>query len=250
MFKRLLALLRAAKPENGDFELIEPDQLWVPGKAHRGKSLRAGTQLVRIFDSASARGRYSPLDFNPNPVDPDVPANRGRFSSTKSVRYAYMYAADGPKALQTAIWETIAFNGIARRTDGKYLLPSRIFFGRAIQEMETTKKLYVVHIRDAKDAWHFRASIAALQGSDQRATRKWAHYIRRVVPEAHGLRYRSHKYGGNDALVLFEDLPHITKSNRSKERKVKATAVPIPLTGRRGKQLVRDAMAPIGIEFQ
>lgn len=248
----------ASRKRRNDWLRSEPEPLWVPSRVF-GRYLPKGTRLTRIYDRDAAsdpRRGYSSLDYNPVPIHPDRSRNRGRFSATREVRptgennYAYMYVADGKNGLRTAIWETISFHGI-RRSTTEYLLPSRIFKGRAIRYMDTTRRLYVVNVRDQNDCWPLKADITAIQGSNHRVTRAWAHYIRRVIPHVEGLRYRSYKDGKGDALVLFERLPHVTaRTAHARGRSVRAVGNPISLENKLGKDLVRKAMLPTVVRIQ
>jgi hypothetical protein len=165
------------------------------------------TQLVRFYDHKDSQTppRWSPLDYNPNPVK-DRRRTRGRFSSTDVEAYAYMYLGEGKHALRTALWEILELQGFDGVT-GEYHLPSRMIKDYAIAEMAVVKRLYLINVRNQDDLKPYHALLAAIRGDDYRLTRAWGRYFRKNSGrQIDGLRYHSTRAGYDNALVLFEPL--------------------------------------------
>jgi hypothetical protein len=202
------------------------------------------TPVVRVYNHAEALRPpiWTALDFNPNPVDPDSRKQRGRFSSTTDEPYAFMYVGMGKDGLSTALWEMLEFEGYDSQS-GVFSLPPRLVQEFAIAEMETTRSLFIVNIRDQPELVPFLALRAALISDDYQLSRRWGRYIRRVAGRAiDGLRYHSIKAGKNNALVLFEPLSVANERPRRTPRAIRRTKRSALLRDRATLRRVADVL--------
>lgn len=227
-----------------------PDWGYRP-QAHSSRKIRPRDRLVTLFNhEAAAMRNYSPLDFNPFPIDPDSPRMRGRFHSTRADEYAYKYFAHLARGddERLSIWEIIAFEDIGLDATGRMIVPSSLITKYSFLYARPKRPIHLVHLRNQNDAVPFFASIRALRGDDFSITREWARYIRNRVREAQGISYVSSAYGdssgGGYAIVLFEELPHVTDLNRVRPRLIrqigKLVGLGTDLGRRRAERAMRD----------
>ena len=218
---------------------------------HDGGYLAANTRLTRILNLKEYRDHgWSVLSYNTSLIDPDSPKARGRFSSIKGdEQYAYMYVGSGKSGLRVAVWEVIELEALDPHAN-TYYIPFRLQSQYGLVEMQTTRRLYIVNIRNQDDAQYFRADLRALQGDDYSVTRAWARYIRRMVPKADGLRYMSVRAGsGRHALALFEDWDEATERRRRSPRKVRRIGNAQFLRSFQIQRRIMDAMLPTKVAF-
>ncbi len=154
------------------------------------------SRLWRVHDRA-----YKSTDFNSESADDNF--DGGRFDGTDRDPYPYLYA--GLEA-GTALAETL-LRSIPYDDDGCRKIPRTNVDGRRASVVETTQALTLVDLCSAaalaavaQDAWLIQAD-----PPDYHATRRWASWIRRQAPAAHGLIWPSRRLYAHPALVLFGD---------------------------------------------
>ena len=177
---------------------MSPDQQPPPqygGTPHR-YVLRQGTTLTRIHSSL-----FGAAEFNPTVAS--SPFAGGRFDSTPSDEYAYLYAAEDDA---TAICETLLRDLPADDYGSRILHESRLT-GLRISRLLTTCDLELVALRTGKDlavvgqdTW-----LTTAPASRYAATRQWATAIRAWAPWAAGLTWRSHREPDGFTYVFFGD---------------------------------------------
>jgi hypothetical protein len=214
--------------------------------------LRRRDRLVSIFnhESAATHG-YSPLDFNPRPIDPDNPTIRGRFHSTKADEFAYKYFARLGRSddERLAMWEIINYEDIGFDAIGRMIVPSSIITKYSFLRARPRRNLHLAQLRNQNDGVAFFADLRALRGEDFSVTREWARYIRDRFRKVEGIMYVSSAYGdsagGGYAVVLFESLPHVTETNRIRARMIQQVGKIIGLGTDAGRKRAAKAMRDI-----
>lgn len=156
--------------------------------------LGKGQLLRRIHDT-----RFGPTEFNPTPRPPIVPVVGGRFDSLDG-GYAYLYAADRERG---ALAEAFARN-LAYTDSGPWPLPKRLFEGKAISWVKCRRSLRLVKVyadgaqQLGQDDW-----LTTCDEDGYPLCREWAEAIRRWVPDADGLSWRSKRDPDESVHMLW-----------------------------------------------
>lgn len=158
--------------------------------------MQQGDQLVRIH-----RAHHDATAFNPTVAT--HPLDGGRFDSTPSDPYAYLYAADDA---DTAVSEKL-LRDLPAASQGARILPEAAIKDQRIAEIEATRDLELVRLRSGadlgaigQDTW-----LTSAPSSEYSLTRPWASAIRNWAPWAHGMTWRSHREPNGFAYIFFED---------------------------------------------
>lgn len=132
---------------------------------------------------------------------PGAPAE-GRFDASAEEPYPCCYAGlDDLTALAEALLRDHSFTPQGR------VLPHKAVEGRILVALEAARDLRLISLfttedlaRARQDAWLVHADRA-----DYGLTAAWGHWLRRCVPEADGILWRSKRHGEGRAVVLFGD---------------------------------------------
>lgn len=158
--------------------------------------VQKGDQLVRIH-----RTRFDATAFNPTVAA--HPLEGGRFDSTPSDPYAYLYAGDDA---ETAISEKL-LRDLPAVSHGARILPEAAIKDLRIAEIEATRDLELVTLRSGsdlgvigQDTW-----LTSAPASQYSSTRPWASAIRSWAPWACGMTWQSHREPSGFSYVFFED---------------------------------------------
>lgn len=158
--------------------------------------LPAGTRLWRVHKQS-----HSGIDFNP--VMSDALFGGGRFDSTSSDPYPYLYAA--PEQ-QTALLETLA-RAIPFDESGERWMRRAAIGGYRISALEPAGDLALVSllttphlVAACQDEWLVQAPQA-----EYPQTRHWGHWLRSQAPWAQGFAWPSRRNIGCTSFVLFGD---------------------------------------------
>lgn len=156
----------------------------------------AGTVLSRVHQT-----RHSATSFNPVPAD--VLYGGGRFDSTASDPYGYTYAAMSDNA---AVSEAL-LRDVPANDRGARFLAKRYWSGRQLSHVQVTMEVRLVSIRSGtdlgtigQDTW-----LTTCDADEYPQTRTWAHWLRRMCPDAAGIIWLSKREPGAEVLILFED---------------------------------------------
>lgn len=157
-------------------------------------TLPAGASLYRAHSSAFASTAF-------NPTKADTPLKGGRFDSNDG-SYAYLYAGQD---FATAI-AAILIRDLPSGPSPPRIIPRVKVRDLRLSELRVARPLQLVSLRGAdlghvgQDAWLTKCS------ADQYTeTRAWAREIRRWVPAAQGMIWRSFRDEDRFAYVLFGD---------------------------------------------
>ncbi|MDN3353859.1 RES family NAD+ phosphorylase [Actinomadura sp. DC4] len=158
--------------------------------------LPVGTRLWRVHDR-----RVEPTAFTERLADGNF--GGGRFDATAHDPFPYYYA--GLKA-RTALAEVL-LRDIVPDARGVRTIHRPAVRDRRSSVVRTTTGLKLVSLLTgpalaaiAQDTWLIHADT-----EDYHATRRWASWIRRQAPDAHGLIWPSKREGRAEALMLFGD---------------------------------------------
>lgn len=165
------------------------------GTPHR-HLLREGTTLTRIHSSS-----FGAAEFNPTVATHALAG--GRFDSTPSDEYAYLYAAEDDAI---AVSETM-LRDLPIDDCGARMLPEAQLAQLRIARLKATCDLPLVSLRSGRDlaAVGQDAWLTTAPSSEYSSTRRWASAIRGWAPWACGLTWRSHREPDGCAYVLFDD---------------------------------------------
>lgn len=158
--------------------------------------MRQGGRLVRIH-----RTRFEATAFNPIVATHSLEG--GRFDSTPSDPYAYLYAGDDA---ETAISEKL-LRDLPAVSHGARILPEAAIKDLRLAEIEVTRDLELVTLRSGtdlgaigQDTW-----LTSTPASEYSLTRHWASAIRDWAPWACGLTWQSHREPAGFSYVFFDD---------------------------------------------
>ncbi|GAA3199207.1 RES family NAD+ phosphorylase [Actinocorallia longicatena] len=159
-------------------------------------TLSRGTRLWRVHGTGHGAG-----SFNPGPADDNFGGNR--FDGTRSAPYPFLYAGFNPAtALAETLLRDLPFDekGIRRILRGQVA-------DRRATSLRVRRDLVLVSLLTeealnalAQDHWLIDAP-----QSDYHRTRRWAAWIRKHAPGAHGMVWPSLRRRGDKAVVLFGD---------------------------------------------
>jgi len=157
-------------------------------------TLPVGASLYRAHSSAFASTAF-------NPTKADNPLKGGRFDSDDG-SYAYLYAGqDFPTAIAEVMIRDLPSGPSPPRS-----MPRVKVRGLLLSELRVAQSLHLVSLRGAdlghvgQDAWLTKCS-----AEHYAETRAWAREIRRWLPGAHGMIWRSFRDEDRFAYVLFGD---------------------------------------------
>ena len=168
-------------------ELTGNPQLW---------TLVQGTRLTRIHSA-----QYGVTAFNPRVATTRLQG--GRFDSTPSDPYAYLYtASDDPTALCEALLRDVSL-----KIDGARMLPRAQLEGKRISWLFNRVDLELVTLRSNADLGQIKQDTWLTQSTaeDYHITRRWASAIRRWAPKACGLTWRSRREPEGFVYLFFAD---------------------------------------------
>jgi hypothetical protein len=149
-------------------------------------------------------GKRPPVAFNPTPrppPGPGEPVTGGRFDSVDGA-YAYLYAADSEEG---AFAEAFA-RDLQYTEPGPRPLPRTRIAGRLVSAVATAQDLRLVVVYGAEaqqlgqDDWLTRCDEDGYP-----RCREWAAAIKRWVPGAHGLTWRSKRDADHRVHLLWGD---------------------------------------------
>ncbi len=158
--------------------------------------LPAGTELWRVHPRKHPGNAFCP-------VPADALFGGGRFDSTGSDAYPFLYAGLTP---ETALCETLLrdlkFTGTSRQ-----VLRAQVR-GRILSCLTTTTPLTMLSLASAVDLasicqpddWLLRAD-----GHEYAQTRAWAHWLRTQARTIHGFIWQSRYNVPHTAIILFGD---------------------------------------------
>ena len=159
-------------------------------------TLPAGTQLWRVH-----RTYRQVTDFSNDRSDEVF--GGGRFDSTDSEPYPFLYAAFDE---ETAVLETLA-RGLPFNQHGYRWLRRRAVAQYQISGLLVERDLMLVSLVShealaaaCQDEWLIQAGPA-----EYPQTRRWGHWLRRQAQWAHGIRWPSARHLGHHSVVLFGD---------------------------------------------
>jgi hypothetical protein len=231
----------------------DPDDSFYPPRFPQ-RRLRWGAKLVTIYDhEKAAAGGYSPLDFNPIPVDPDLPTARGRFTAIKADpdQYASKYFAHIKRGHgeRLSLWETLAFADVEVDPNGAMIVPLQVVEPFSYLYVRLTRTQLLARLTNQTEAASVRADIRTLQGDNFQRTRRWARWLRSRNRRIDGILYLSVRFGSGFAVVLFEGFPHSTAANhRARPRRYKELEV-VKLSSRRGVRISVNALRDLPLQF-
>ncbi|MYB73801.1 MAG: RES family NAD+ phosphorylase [Acidimicrobiia bacterium] len=158
--------------------------------------LQEGTTLARIHSAS-----FGAVEFNPTVATHDLAG--GRFDSTPSDEYAYLYAAEDDT---TAVSEVL-LRDLPIDNHGARMLPESQLEQLRIARLKATCDLPLVSLRSGRDlaAVGQDSWLTSAPSSEYSMTRRWASAIRSWAPWACGLTWRSHREPDGYAYVLFDD---------------------------------------------
>jgi hypothetical protein len=194
--------------------------------------LAPGTRLWRVHQQ-----RFPADDFNPNGADEHF--GGGRFDSTPSDPYPFLYAA----STDTTALAEVFLRGLPFDDRGARILPRKLLAGRRLSRVELIGEVTLLTLLSTldlaavgQDEWLVQAEAAAYG-----QTRHWAHWLRRQAPWAQGFIWQSKRNLPERAVVLFGD--------RCPPGLLQAVPDPPPedLDSVDGALLLRRLLAPYGV---
>lgn len=158
--------------------------------------LAAGTTLSRVH-----LAKYPAEGFNP--VEADLLYAGGRFDSTEQDTYGFLYAGltDG-----AAIAETL-LRDLPANDRGARFLPRVLWCDRQLSRVATTTDLTLITLQSGSDLGAIGQDtwLTMCDADDYPQTRDWAHWLRGINQDAHGIIWLSKREPGVPVVVLFED---------------------------------------------
>jgi hypothetical protein len=156
----------------------------------------AGSTLWRVH-----RTRHPAAGFCPDAADQLF--GGGRFDSTSSDVYPFLYAARTP---ETALCETL-LRGLRFRGRSRQLLRHQVT-DRVLSSLTTTTTLTLLSLASTVDLasicqpddWLLRA-----EGHEYAHTRAWAHWLRRQAATVHGFVWLSRHNLPDQSIIIFGD---------------------------------------------
>lgn len=173
-----------------------PPDAAIPKVAPRLLKLDAGTSLWRVHST-----RRSATDFKDKPTD--AVFGGGRFDSTHTDPYPFLYAAPEP---ETAIMETLTrslpFHFKRFRTIRRVTVANMTLSCVLVTEPLTMISLMSgIDLASAlQDEWLIQCG-----SGDYPQTRRWAAWLRQQVPAAQGIAWMSRRNVGAQSVILFGD---------------------------------------------
>lgn len=168
----------------------------VPCGPLRHADLPAGTELWRVHPRKHPGDAFCPLPA-------DALFGGGRFDSTGSDAYPFLYAG---LTAETALCETL-LRDLKFRGTSRQVLRAQVR-GRTLSSLTTTMPLTMLSLASAVDLasicqpddWLLRAN-----GHEYAQTRAWAHWLRAHASTVHGFIWQSRYNVPHAAIILFGD---------------------------------------------
>jgi hypothetical protein len=138
-----------------------------------------------------------------NPVEADLLYAGGRFDSTEKDPYGFLYAGFSDGA---AISETL-LRDLPADDRGSRFLPRVLWRERQLSRIATTSELRLITLQSGEDLGAIGQDtwLTNCDADDYPQTRDWAHWLRAIDRDAHGIIWLSKREPGVPAVVLFED---------------------------------------------
>jgi hypothetical protein len=179
--------------------LTSPEEDFDPTEA-RIEDLGA-LAVVRVYDWKSARNHgYDPMGYKDIPSDD--PSRGGRFDATSAHSYPFCYYGVGRNSIEAALWE-VAFNKARPLAHQSRLqLQQMEVQDLAFQVAVNSHECPMLMLSTPRDCGHIGAPPEICWDPNYAVTREWAQFIRRKLPDIHGICYFSRRSMTEAANVI------------------------------------------------
>jgi hypothetical protein len=182
--------------------ILAPDPDFDPEFAHV-EDLGVGP-LMRVYDWVSARDiGYDPLGYKAIPSND--PGRGGRFDSTSSDPYPFSYWGIGAEPLKIALSEVALNKARSTSLGPRIQLLQKEVERLAFQAAVNSHECRVLYLVTPEDCNRIGAPNEICWDPDYAMTRVWAQWIRKKLPDIHGIRYLSRRTMADGNVVTFGD---------------------------------------------